>query len=59
MYTGLAIVDRLYKRLLACGSTVFLILFVRPGGTRVFALYERKNRNTKAEKVPLCRRLDR
>jgi hypothetical protein len=30
-----------------------------PRGNRVFALAERKNRNTKEDNVPLCRRLDR
>jgi hypothetical protein len=39
-----------FKRLLAYGSMVLPIVSVRPGGTRVFALVEGKNRDTKEEK---------
>jgi hypothetical protein len=42
-----------HKRLFACGSMELAILSVRPGGTRFFALCERKKRNTKEDKVPL------
>jgi hypothetical protein len=48
-----------FDKLRTNGSMVLLIVSVRPEGTRVFALYERKNRNTKEDTVPLCRRLDR
>jgi hypothetical protein len=45
------------KRLFACGSMVLAVLSVRPGGTRFFALAERKNRvpfgRTKEDEVPL------
>src|SRR5258705_8914424 len=35
------------------------VLSVRPGGTRFFALRERKKRNTKEDEVPLPQRLRR
>jgi len=48
MFKNLTINDRTYAVLranvfLACGSMVLPILAVRPEGTRVFALVERKN----------------